>query len=122
VHSGRTETAFRTHDDRRLPAHSRPQDVRQSHLDVAYLEVWIAVDADTPALLEVPPITGRYYTAQLLDDVVAQLIRDVGFEPIDAGPLRITRYLEPFTLAIAQLAYEGNEGPELAYRIERFGK
>jgi hypothetical protein len=84
--------------------------------------VWIAVDADTPALLEVPPITGRYYTAQLLDDVVAQLIRDVGFEPIDAGPLRITRYLEPFTLAIAQLAYEGDEGPELAYRIERFGK
>jgi hypothetical protein len=25
-------------------------------------------------------------------------------------------------LAIAQLAYEGDEGPELAYRIERFGK
>jgi hypothetical protein len=24
--------------------------------------------------------------------------------------------LEPFTLAIAQLAYEGEEGPELAYR------
>ena len=36
--------------------------------------------------------------------------------------LRIARYLEPFTLAIAQLAYEGDEGPELAYRIERFGK
>jgi 8-hydroxy-5-deazaflavin:NADPH oxidoreductase len=55
-------------------------------------------------------------------DIVAQLIRDVGFEPVDAGPLRIARYLEPFTLAIAQLAYEGDEGPELAYRIERFGK
>jgi len=54
--------------------------------------------------------------------VVAQLIRDVGFEPVDAGPLRIARYLEPFTLAIAQLAYEGDQGPELAYRIERFGK
>ena len=54
--------------------------------------------------------------------VVAQLIRDVGFEPVDAGPLRIARYLEPFTLAIAQLAYEGDEGPELACRIERFGK
>jgi predicted dinucleotide-binding enzyme len=55
-------------------------------------------------------------------NVVAQLIHDVGFEPVDAGPLRIARYLEPFTLAIAQLAYEGEEGPELAYRIERFGK
>ena len=54
--------------------------------------------------------------------VVAQLIHDVGFEPVDAGPLRIARYLEPFTLAIAQLTYEGEEGPELAYRIERFGK
>ena len=50
------------------------------------------------------------------------MIRDVGFEPVDAGPLRIARYLEPFTLAIAQLAYEGDEGPELAYRIERFSK
>ena len=55
-------------------------------------------------------------------DVAARLIRDVGFEPVDAGPLRIARYLEPFTLAIAQLAYEGDEGPEIAYRIERFGK
>jgi 8-hydroxy-5-deazaflavin:NADPH oxidoreductase len=51
----------------------------------------------------------------------AELIGDVGFEPVDAGPLRIARYLEPFTLLIAQLAYEGEEGPELAYRIERFG-
>ncbi|HKR08135.1 MAG TPA: NADPH-dependent F420 reductase [Gemmatimonadaceae bacterium] len=49
---------------------------------------------------------------------VAQLIRDIGFEPIDAGPLRIARYTEPFTLAIAQLAYEGDRGPALAYRFE----
>ena len=50
----------------------------------------------------------------------AQLIRDVGFDPVDAGPLRIARYTEPFTLLIARLAYEGNGGPELAYRFERF--
>jgi predicted dinucleotide-binding enzyme len=55
-------------------------------------------------------------------DVAAPLIRDVGFTPVDAGPLRIARYLEPFTLAIAQLAYETDKGPEIAYRIERFGK
>jgi 8-hydroxy-5-deazaflavin:NADPH oxidoreductase len=55
-------------------------------------------------------------------DVAAILIRDVGFEPVDAGPLRIARYLEPFSLAMAQLAYEGDEGPEIAYRIERFEK
>jgi 8-hydroxy-5-deazaflavin:NADPH oxidoreductase len=54
-------------------------------------------------------------------DVAATLIRDVGFEPMDAGPLRIARYLEPFALAMAQLAYEGDNGPDIAYRIEHFG-
>jgi 8-hydroxy-5-deazaflavin:NADPH oxidoreductase len=53
--------------------------------------------------------------------IAAELIRDVGFDPVDAGPLRIARYTEPFTLLIAQLAYEGEGGPELAYRFERFG-
>lgn len=54
--------------------------------------------------------------------IAAELIRDVGFDPVDAGPLRIARYTEPFTLLIAQLAYEGDEGRELAYRFERFGR
>ena len=53
-------------------------------------------------------------------NIAAGLIRDVGFDPVDAGPLRIARYTEPFTLLIAQLAYEGDEGPELAYRFERY--
>ena len=52
----------------------------------------------------------------------AQLIRDVGFDPVDAGPLRIARYTEPFALLVAQLAYAGKGGPELAYRFERFGE
>jgi len=54
--------------------------------------------------------------------VAAELIRDVGFDPVDVGPLRIARYTEPFALLVAQLAYEGEGGPELAYRFERFGK
>ena len=54
--------------------------------------------------------------------VAAELIRDVGFDPVDAGPLRIARYTEPFALLVAQLAYEGEGGPELAYRFERFGE
>jgi 8-hydroxy-5-deazaflavin:NADPH oxidoreductase len=52
--------------------------------------------------------------------VAARLIRDAGFDPVDAGPLRIARYTEPFTLLVAQLAYEGKGGPRLAYRFERF--
>jgi len=54
--------------------------------------------------------------------IAAELIRDVGFDPVDAGPLRIARYTEPFALLVAQLAYEGKGGPELAYRFERLGK
>ncbi len=54
--------------------------------------------------------------------VAARLIRDVGFEPVDAGPLRISRYAEPFALLVAQLAYEGENGPELAYRFVRFAQ
>lgn len=55
-------------------------------------------------------------------EVAAELIRDVGFDPVDAGLLRIARYTEPFALLVGQLAYEGTSGPELAYRFERFGK
>src|SRR5437667_11957222 len=54
--------------------------------------------------------------------IATGLIRDVGFEAVDAGPLRIARYTEPFALLVAQLAYEGDGGPELAYRFERFGR
>jgi predicted dinucleotide-binding enzyme len=52
-------------------------------------------------------------------DVAAKLIRDTGFDQVDAGPLRIARYIEPFALLIGQLAYEGEGGPELASRFER---
>lgn len=52
--------------------------------------------------------------------IAAHLIRDIGFDPVDAGPLSVARYTEPFALLIAQLAYEGDEGPELAYRLERY--
>ncbi len=46
------------------------------NLDVAYLEAWIAVDKDHAVILNVPRISGRYYTAQLLDgwgEVIANI-------------------------------------------------
>ena len=52
--------------------------------------------------------------------VAAQLISDVGFEPIDVGPWRIARYTEPFALLMGQIAYEGDRGPAVAYRFEWF--
>jgi len=48
----------------------------------------------------------------------ARLIRDVGFNPVDLGALSAARYVEPFSLLLAQIAYEGSNGPELAYRFE----
>ncbi len=50
---------------------------------------------------------------------VAVLIRDVGYEPLDVGALRMSRYLEPFAMVVAQIAYEGQGGPEVVYRFER---
>jgi 8-hydroxy-5-deazaflavin:NADPH oxidoreductase len=59
---------------------------------------------------------------QAAKDVAATLISDVGFDPVDAGPLRIARFIEPFSLLVGHLAYEREGGPELAYRFERFAK
>jgi predicted dinucleotide-binding enzyme len=63
-----------------------------------------------------------YGDDQAAKTIAARLVRDVGFNPIDAGPLRTARYAEPFALLVAHLAYEGKRGPELAYRFEWFGK
>ena len=52
--------------------------------------------------------------------VAAELIGDIGFDPIDAGPLSIARFTEPFSLLVARLAYEGKGGPEVAYRFQRY--
>ncbi len=37
------------------------------NLDVAYLEAWLAVDADHAVVLNVPEVKDRYYTVQVLD-------------------------------------------------------
>ena len=55
-------------------------------------------------------------------EVAAGLIRDFGFDPVDVGPLRIARYTEPFSLLVTRLAYEGDRGPEVAYRFEWLAK
>jgi predicted dinucleotide-binding enzyme len=53
-------------------------------------------------------------------EVTAALIKDAGFDPVDAGMLRVARYTEPFALLMGELAYGGTAGPELAYKFERF--
>jgi predicted dinucleotide-binding enzyme len=50
----------------------------------------------------------------------AKLIRDAGFHPVDLGDLSAARFIEPFSLLLAEIAYNGSAGPQLAYRFESF--
>ena len=50
--------------------------------------------------------------------VAAGLIRQLGFDPVDVGPLESARTIEPASLLIAKIAYEGDSGPAVAYRFE----
>jgi len=45
---------------------------------------------------------------------VANLIQDVGFEPVDSGPLQNARYLEPLAELCVQLAYAQGMGTDQA--------
>jgi len=77
------------------------------------------------AVHEVRGKTGRPGLVYCGDDsngkgTAAELMRYSGFVPVDAIPLRIARYTEPFPLLIGQLAWEGKGGPKLAYRFEYF--
>jgi predicted dinucleotide-binding enzyme len=51
--------------------------------------------------------------------VVARLIRQIGFDPVDCGALAVARYLEPLALLIAELAYNQGRRPEVGVRILR---
>jgi predicted dinucleotide-binding enzyme len=51
--------------------------------------------------------------------VVAALAREIGFDVVDAGPLRSARYTEPMAMLYAQLAFEGGLGESVAFRVLR---
>jgi predicted dinucleotide-binding enzyme len=53
--------------------------------------------------------------------VVSRLIREIGFEPVNCGKLEMARYLEPFTLLVAELAYNQHRRPEVGVRFIRPG-
>ncbi len=52
-------------------------------------------------------------------EVAGLLIRDIGFDPLEAGPLRTARFAEPFAMVTAELAYSQPGGPALTYRFEK---
>ncbi len=54
-------------------------------------------------------------------DLVRGLAIEIGFEPIDAGPLSFSRILEPFALLWITSAYKFGLGREFAFSIVRGG-
>jgi len=53
--------------------------------------------------------------------LVQELLKQFGFDPVDAGPLKLARYIEPFAMLATALAYGTDQGPEWVYRFERYG-
>jgi len=51
--------------------------------------------------------------------VVADLATSIGFEAIDAGPLRIARLLEPLAMLWIHLALVRGMGTGIAFRLLR---
>lgn len=49
--------------------------------------------------------------------VVRQLIEDVGFDPVDAGSLTSSRYLEPLAMLYIHLAFRQGFGSNCAFKI-----
>ena len=51
--------------------------------------------------------------------VVARLIRQIGFEPVNCGSLESARFLEPLALLVGELAYNQGRRPEVGIRFLR---
>ncbi len=50
---------------------------------------------------------------------VRQLAAELGFEPVDAGPLTQARLLEPLALLWISLAYQAGLGREIGFQLLR---
>jgi predicted dinucleotide-binding enzyme len=71
--------------------------------------------------------TGRVRNDQLTafiagDDLkakqtVMQLARDIGFDPVDSGPLKAARYLEPMAVLMISLGYTLKMGTKIGFKL-----
>jgi predicted dinucleotide-binding enzyme len=48
---------------------------------------------------------------------VLQLAADIGFDPVDAGPLKSARYLEPMAMLMMQLGFSLKLGTSIGYKL-----
>jgi predicted dinucleotide-binding enzyme len=52
-------------------------------------------------------------------ETIMRLGEEVGFEPVDAGPLRVARYIEPMGLLNINLAFFQKMGTGIGFRLVR---
>ena len=50
-------------------------------------------------------------------NVVSQLTRDIGFDPVDCGPLKTARFLEAMGNMIINMAYTYGMGNKIGYKL-----
>ena len=72
-------------------------------------EVWCAHDADTD----------RVVALKLLPAHLSGLVRELGFDAVDAGDLAVARLLEPYALLWIHLALRRRFGTEWAFGLLR---
>ena len=72
-------------------------------------------------------VQGERLTALIAGDdepakrTVMQLAKDLGFDPVDAGPLAQARYLETLGVLNINLAYKAGMGPAMGFRLVHEG-
>lgn len=77
------------------------------------------------ANMEAPVIAGSRLAMFVCGDdpearaVVAGLAEELGFDPVDCGPLSAARYLEPLAMLWISLAYQRGLGPRFGFTLVR---
>jgi 8-hydroxy-5-deazaflavin:NADPH oxidoreductase len=51
--------------------------------------------------------------------IVISLVAELGFDPVDTGPLAMSRYLEPLAMLWINLAYTQQLGPDIGFALLR---
>ena len=98
--------------------------------EIAKLAPWANVVKAIPPFAEVlhspSTLVGGMHSCVFLcgDDpqarkVVANLVKDIGGAPVDAGPLNLARYAEPTAMLLVQLAYSRGFGPRIGLALAR---
>lgn len=54
---------------------------------------------------------------KMAKQTVMELSRDIGFEPVDVGPLKSARYLEPMAIMIIELGYNLKMGTNIGFKL-----